>query len=290
MTISLPPLPAPELLADLCRETATAEGVEPQLVEKDFYLTRLIWAFAQELGDQVLLKGGTLLSKVDLGFFRMSEDADFVLPGTPSGFRSANVSRMGRVRAAVKALSPMVGATPEFPAGQLSNKAAHCEWKLNYVSNFGKQSVKLEVSIRPLIQPARRVHLQQLVNDPLLGSYKGAYCFALSAEEARAEKVRAAFTRDAIRDFYDLERFRDAGADLSSPGFVRMVDVKLAELKAPLLGAQAPRVAMNDKRRTILDGSLSGELASVLRKGAPAFDLDRTLDSLDALWRPLRHR
>lgn len=42
MTVSLPPLPTPELLADLCRETATTEGVEPQLVEKDFYLTRLI--------------------------------------------------------------------------------------------------------------------------------------------------------------------------------------------------------------------------------------------------------
>jgi hypothetical protein len=40
------------------------------VMEKDFYLTRLIWAFAQELGDQMLLKGGTLLSKVDLGFFR----------------------------------------------------------------------------------------------------------------------------------------------------------------------------------------------------------------------------
>ena len=288
MTIALPPLPAPELLADLCRETATAEGVEPQLVEKDFYLTRLIWALAQEIGDEVLLKGGTLLSKVDLGFFRMSEDADFVLPGEPSVFRKANVSRMDRVRAAVKVASPLVGATLEFPAGQLSNKAAHCEWKLFYASNFGKQSVKLEASIRPLIQPARRVQLQQLVNDPLLGSYKDAHCFALSAEEARAEKVRAAFTRDAIRDFYDLERFRIAGADLSSPGFVRMVNVKLAELKAPPLGKQPPRVAMSDKRRKTLEGSLTGELASVLRKDAPAFDLDRTLDSLDALWHPLR--
>jgi Nucleotidyl transferase AbiEii toxin, Type IV TA system len=118
MTIALPPLPAPELLADLCRETATAEGVEPQLVEKDFYLTRLIWAFAQELGDQMLLKGGTLLSKVDLGFFRMSEDADFVLPGEPSQFRQANFSRMDRVRAAMKVASPIVGTTPEFPAAR----------------------------------------------------------------------------------------------------------------------------------------------------------------------------
>jgi hypothetical protein len=29
-----------------------------------------------------------------------------------------------------------------------------------------------------------------------------AKCFALDADEARAEKVRAAFTREAVRDFY----------------------------------------------------------------------------------------
>ncbi len=40
----------------------------------------------------------------------------------------------------------------------------------------------------------------------------------LLALEAHAEKVRAAFTREAIRDFYDLDRLLDAGADLSSPG------------------------------------------------------------------------
>jgi hypothetical protein len=36
--------------------------------------------------------------------------------------------------------------------------------------------------------------------------------------------VRAAFTREAIRDFYDLDRLLDAGADLSSPEFMELVD------------------------------------------------------------------
>jgi len=45
-------------------------------------------------------------------------------------------------------------------------------------------------------------------------------CFALDAREAHAEKVRAAFTREAIRDFYDVDRLLDAGADLSSAQFV----------------------------------------------------------------------
>jgi predicted nucleotidyltransferase component of viral defense system len=57
-------------------------------------LTRLLWALGQRLGDAVLLKGGTLLSKVDLGFFRMSEDADLFVPGAPSRVRKLNVSRI----------------------------------------------------------------------------------------------------------------------------------------------------------------------------------------------------
>ncbi len=75
----MPPRPDVAVLADLSRETAAREGVQPQLVEKDFYLTRLLWALDERFGRDLLLKGGTLLSKVDLGFFRMSEDADLVL-------------------------------------------------------------------------------------------------------------------------------------------------------------------------------------------------------------------
>ena len=62
MSVRLPPLPDRALLADLCREAAALERVEPQLIEKDFYLTRLLWALGQRFGDALLLKGGTLLN------------------------------------------------------------------------------------------------------------------------------------------------------------------------------------------------------------------------------------
>jgi len=288
MTVLLPPLPDRQVLGDLCRETAQREGVEPQLVEKDFYLTRLIWALAQSLGDELLLKGGTLLSKVDLGFFHMSEDADFVLPGEPSRTRRLNVARMERVGGALLQFQAIVGVTPRSAAGDLTDKAAHCQWHLNYPSEFGRQSVKLEVSIRPLFEPARRVSLRQLVADPLLGSYGAAYGFALSADEARAEKVRAAYTREAIRDFYDLDRLRSAGFDLSSRRFVELVDCKLAEPGAPPLRKQPPRVGVDAKRRSLLEASMNTELPSVLRRNAPPFDLDDCLDALERLWSPVR--
>jgi predicted nucleotidyltransferase component of viral defense system len=282
--VTLPPLPERGLLADLCREAAAREGIEPQLIEKDLYLTRLLWALGQELGEDLLLKGGTLLSKVDLGFFRMSEDADLVVPLAPSRQRALNVSRIHRVRGALKELAGAIGVWPRHPGGILSEKGAHATWALDYPSEFGEQGFQLDVSIRPRIRPARQVQLQQLLQDPLLGDYLPAKCWALAADEARAEKVRAAFTREAIRDYYDLDRIRDAGLDLTSRPFIKLVDVKLAELKQRPLSEQAPSFGLTKDRRRSLDASLLRGLPAVLRRNAPPFDLDKMLGAFDSLW------
>ena len=285
MSVILPRLPSPGLLADLCREAAVRERVQPQFVEKDFYLTRILWGLGQELGDRLLLKGGTLLSKVDLGFFRMSEDADFVLPGEPARTKRANILRVHEVRDALKTVAPAAGVTVLFPAGQDSEKGAHCIWQLDYRSEFGKMGVKLEASIRPLLRPPRRVKLKQLLDDPLLDDWKEAWCFALDAQEARAEKVRAALTRAAIRDFYDLDRLLDLGVDLSSKKFVALVDEKLAELGEPSLAKRESPLALFGARRKTLEMGVRKELAAVLRTDAPAFDLDAMAARIDRLWR-----
>lgn len=285
MTVALPRLPDRALLADLCREAAARERVQPQLIEKDFYLTRILWALGQSLGDGLLLKGGTLLSKVDLGFFRMSEDADLVLPGPPSRQKLTNVRRMHRIRDVLKEIGPVVGVSARFPAGELFDKAAHCVWQLDHPSEFGPQGIRLEVSIRPVLRPPREVGLRQLLADPLAGDVRAAKCFALDAAEARAEKVRAAFTREAVRDFYDLDRLRESGADLSSSSFIGLVDEKLAELRALPMAKQSKSFGLTKKRRRQVEAGLTRDLPAVLRMDAPEFDLDGMLARFDRLWR-----
>ena len=285
MTVVLPRLPERALLADLCREAAARERVQPQLVEKDFYLTRVLWALGQSVGEGILLKGGTLFSKVDLGFFRMSEDADLVLPGPSNRQRLPNVRRMHRIRDVLKEISPIVGVTARFPAGELLDRATHCLWQLDYPSEFGPQGIRLEVSIRPVLRPPREVGLRQLLADPLAGDASAARCFALDAAEARAEKVRAAFTREAIRDFYDLDRLHELGADFSSPRFIELVDAKLAELGAPPMAKLGKSFGMDEKRRRKIQAGLSRDLPAVLRTDAPEFDLDKMLARFNQLWR-----
>lgn len=284
MSVTLPRLPERSLLADLCREEAARQHLQPQLIEKDFYLTRLLWALGQTFGEELLLKGGTLLSKVDLGFLRMSEDADFVLADTLASRKLQRVRRMHRIRDALKGVGPLVGVTQRFPAGDLLDKASHGVWQLDYPSEFGPQGLRLEVSLRPLLRRPRKVRLRQLLADPLAGDAQDASCFALDADEARAEKVRAAFTREAIRDFYDLDQLLAGGADLSSRPFVKLVDAKLAELGAPPLGDQGRSFALDAKRRRQLEQGLVRDLPAVLRLEAPAFHLDEMLARFDRLW------
>ncbi len=90
---------------------------------------------------------------------------------------------------------------------------------------------------------------------------------------------------DAIRDFYDLDRLGELGVDLSSEEFLRLVDVKLAELGAAPFAQQAPSFGMTPARRASLDESLLRDLPAVLRRGAPPFDLDDLLRRFDELWR-----
>src|SRR5688572_873082 len=106
LALPLPSLPDRRDLADACRAVARREGVQPWAVEKDFYLTRLLWAMAEALGDQLLLKGGTCLSKCDLGYRRLSEDVDVVVPlgadERPSRHRGMNSKVLNRVRDALR--------------------------------------------------------------------------------------------------------------------------------------------------------------------------------------------
>lgn len=279
-----PPLPDVQRLADLCREAAAEQRVQPQLVEKDLHLTRLLGSLGPRFGEGLLLKGGTLLSKVDLGFFRMSEDADLVIPGTPSRWGGTNAKLIEPVQRTLQEFREELGYTIDLPGGERSARNSHFSWLLAYRSDFGRQTIKVEVSIRPLLSPARLVRLGQLLKDSSLGDYSDASCYALSQDEARAEKVRAAYTREAIRDYYDLDRLADSGADFVSPRFLELVDAKLGELKARPFAEQARSFGLDADRRRRLQESLKKELQAVLRQDAPAFDLEAVLERFNRLW------
>jgi predicted nucleotidyltransferase component of viral defense system len=284
-SVELPPLIPRERLADACREAAAEHGVQPATVEKDYYLTRLIAALSGEPQDGVLLKGGALLSKVDLGFKRMSEDVDLVLPGVPSPHKRENAQRMNALRRDFLGVAGPVGVEVPMRHGEREDRDRHVIWEARYDSEFGPQRIIVEATIRPVLRPPRRVRLEQLlVTEPAFE----AHCWALDELEARAEKVRAAFTRRAIRDYYDLDQLDKAGKDLASPDFVAVIDDKLAERGAAPIARQPAAFGMTESDRKALGRAAHAELPSVLRIDDAPFDFEATLRRFDELWSRLR--
>ena len=283
----LPPTPDPDQLADECLETAALEHLQPGAVEKDFHLTRLIWGLADICGDGLLLKGGTCLSKVDIGYHRMSEDADFVIPWAGSlRYRSTNASRINKIRDALRGLAPGFSMRFPNPEGERFGRNSHAVWEVHYDGRFPPTTITVEVSMRSVLRPARRAALRQLLRGSLAEGYAGAYCWALDADEVRAEKVRAACTRDdpEIRDYYDLGLLADLGADFTSDSFIDLVDRKLAELKLGPLRHMPPSFGLSTPQRLRLAGPGMIRLTSVVRFTEVAFDLNRALTHFDAIW------
>ena len=190
------------------------------------------------------------------------------------------------MRDVLRAVAPVTGLRFEHFDGQSFEKHAHRIWTLPYESAFGPQAIVVEAALRPVLKSPRQVPLSQLLDDPLAGDYSDAFCWAVDADEARAEKVRAAFTREtpAIRDFYDLDQLLAAGLDLTSEYFVDLVDRKLAESRARPLSDQPRSFGLTEAQRRQLDVQARTELPAVIRVSADPFDLEATFARFDALW------
>jgi predicted nucleotidyltransferase component of viral defense system len=288
--VTLPPLPRRQVLSDACRQEAAHQRLDPLVVEKDFYLTRLIWALAQERGPRLLLKGGTCLSKCDLGYHRMSEDADFVIPwASGTSHRGTNAYHTNQVREALRAIAPEVGVALRAFDGERFDRASHIIWTATYASELSPNhmgSILIEVAMRPVLRPAREARLDHILSGPLMDDYTDAMCWALDAAEVRAEKVRAAYTREepAIRDFYDLDLFRQLVVDMSSDNFRGLVDAKLIEVGRGTLAEQPTQFGLTTRQKQQLQRDIPRLLVPVLRATEPPYDLERTLRFYDRLW------
>ena len=81
-------------LLEAVNATAAATGFATRLIEKDYFCTVLLQYLAP-LAGALVFKGGTCLAKVHAGFYRLSEDLDFVIP-TPVGASRTERSRRAR--------------------------------------------------------------------------------------------------------------------------------------------------------------------------------------------------
>ncbi len=267
----------PDVFRQALSFTEAEFGFSQRLIEKDYYCSLILADFEPLFSSGMVFKGGTSLSKVHAGFYRLSEDLDFAI-SIPTTAR-----RPDRRRSVVPVKNFLEKITERLPAVKLAsplkghNECRQYEAFLQYASviTAENETVKIEVAVRePIIEASISCVGRTLLRHPLTDIVPDVELRlrVLSLHETYAEKVRAALTRTppAIRDIFDIdEAVRAKRIDLSEPQFLNLVRQKLA----------VPGTAVIDIsqiRRQSLDDQLETDLKPVLRSfDYAAFDIER---------------
>jgi predicted nucleotidyltransferase component of viral defense system len=259
--------------------TANMTGFNPELVEKDYFCSLLLSHLYSDESPSVF-KGGTCLSKVYGGFYRLSEDLDFMISTPSDSSRSLRRRSIEPLKRTVERLpNPLrVFSISENLTGR--NNSTQYIAQIQYRSSIRPipASIKIEIGLREeLLTPAQEGRVTTLLNDPF--SRKAAVeefnVSCMSFEEAYAEKLRAALTRIelAIRDFYDIDyATQGLGLDLNKKKFLELAIKKLT------VPGNDP-MNITPSRKEMLRRQLATDLKPILREtDFRQFDLDRAFN------------
>jgi len=261
--------------------TATDLGFSPVLVEKDYFCSLALRSLALEPSN-LFFKGGTSLAKIHIGAFRISEDLDF----------SADVPETASRRQRSRAVDGMRGALDRVLKGSGfrlarplagSNESRQYSARLAYDSRVdgAEREIKVEVGVRePVLTSVLNGEVMTLLRDPIDGQplFPRFRIACLSWNETMSEKFRAALTRVAIRDFFDVQfATRNIRFDSEAPEFLELLRRKLA-----IEGGGT--VDLSEDKLKVLRRQLETDLRPVLRPSDFAiFDLGTTYELVRAV-------
>lgn len=265
------------LFTEAIAYTAARFGFVPLLVEKDYFCSVVLAYFATASQQSLVFKGGTCLTKVHAGFYRLSEDLDFVIPIARDARRVERSREIVPVRQTLNKLFQTMPEIRQQDALTGANSSMQYIGTLSYESLVSKrwETIKIEISLRePLLEPAvihdaATMVVNPLSQRPLVPPVRFP---CLSRQEAFAEKFRAAMTRrePAIRDYFDIDyAVENRVLDPNDNSWIEMVREKIQVRGTDAIDVSAQRLSM-------LRNQLQPLLKPVLRiKEFEAFDLTR---------------
>lgn len=271
----------PALFVEALNFTAADTGFAARLIEKDYFCSLLL-DYLAGTDEALVFKGGTCLTKVYAGFYRLSEDLDFVIPMPVEATRPERSRRAARVKQAVAELPRALPGFLVIEPLKGANDSMQYLGAVAYQSLLSRQreTITIEVGLRePLLAPhapgsARTILLDPVSHEPMVAPVRPR---CISKEEAFAEKFRAALSRRevAIRDFYDIDyAVRKLGLQPQDEELVRLVRKKL---RVP---GNEP-VDVSEERLTALRRQLVPQLKPVLReRDFREFDVDRAFKTV----------
>jgi predicted nucleotidyltransferase component of viral defense system len=201
-------------------DSATAPGLNPHVVEKDYVLGWLLWGIHNHdaLRESWVFKGGTCLKKCFFETYRFSEDLDFTLtdPGhIDADFLHRVFSEIGE-RVYEETGIEVPAAAQRFEIYQNPRGQTSCQGRIAYrgpVSPTGKNMPRIALDLTAdecvVLSAALSPVFHPFSDEPDGGIAVRSYAY----EEAFGEKIRALAERTRPRDLYDvINLFRNADA------------------------------------------------------------------------------
>ena len=265
-------------------EEATALGLNPHVIEKDYVIGWLLWGIHDHdaLAESWIFKGGTCLKKCFFETYRFSEDLDFTI-SHPAHFEAGFLRQVFAQIGARIYEETGIELSPDYqqfeiyenPRGSLS-----CQGRIGYqgpVSPRGRSMPRIKLDLTA----DERVVLPAVLS-PVFHPYSdapdgGIAVRSYAYEEAFGEKIRALAERARPRDLYDVVNlFRDDNA--------RPVAAVLREVlrqKCEFKGIDIPVLADLEPHRSDFEGGWSAMLAHQLPALPP---VETFLDALPAFF------
>jgi predicted nucleotidyltransferase component of viral defense system len=274
----------PVLFREAVNFTAAETRFLPRLIEKDYFCTVLLDYLTASV-DNLVFKGGTCLAKVHAGFYRLSEDLDFVIPTPISSSRSERRDLSAGLKQTLAVLPDRLKTFRLINPLAGANNSTQYIAVISYASLITPQeeSIKIEIGLRePLLTPVVSAEARTILLNPISGQpmFPVLLMPCLSRNEAMAEKLRAALSRRevAIRDFYDIDYA------------VRKLDFRPLEREMTELVKEKLAIPGNEpidvspERLASLQKQLNTQLKPVLRPSDFAeFDLERAFGNVVAV-------
>ena len=265
------------LFVEAIKSTANDSGFSAALIEKDYYCSLVLQEFFQSSNCHLIFKGGTLLSKVHAGFYRLSEDLDFSISIKPDASRKERRILADSSKQFIKNIIHKLsfGSLKDFE-GRDENRLYTSEIVYYSLITANEERIKLELGLHEIVLEPKNLIAKTLLIDPI--SQKSAFpdfsLKCLGLKEAYSEKIRAALSRrkPAIRDVFDIDyAIKKQLIDIKD--IVSMVKYKLDVLNR--------KIDLSDYRKEEFLHQIQTELKPVLlQKDFEKFDFKRAWNSL----------
>lgn len=201
-----------------------------RILEKDFLLSAILIQISQEY-PELIFKGGTSLNKCYFPYFRLSEDLDFVLISATGRNARKDILETWK--------NELIWFAWDFGLTWVDIRTKYNEdqqglFEFSYTSllDDSVQTIKIDISLKENLEraPVQR-KIQSLFIDPVFSwdIFPSTEIFCMDIDEIIAEKIRAALTRTAIRDYFDLYYIR-LQTSRNFEELWSLVNIKLAEV------------------------------------------------------------